>query len=407
MLHELAVGIAATGRRVEVRGEFDFAELEALSDAAGAAPERPLEPLRPGPGDVVLMPEGFDDPLTFGRVALSSARRILLLLAPTGLFGWPFVEGWSRPSPTETAIEELSRPEHFHAMAAMGFELWTNAPQLAAQIEALGLSATLIGNGRPLPFPDPLPKCYDVVTLSHNRWAELARFVVSRLDRSVIHHEIPAAPNDEVLRQFGQARVLVHPMRIEGVSRIAQEARAMGAVPVVLDSNRFAVGLNEAGGAISVATLEEMPTAITSLLSDRQRLGELSERAIRGARDFWDWDRYVAQLDQIFSSPAEADPSGEARAVIADAMIGRERRIRAELTDALARERAVADGLSRELESARDTIRVMASTRAWRLATSYWRARDRFKRGSTQQELSDPGTIRASNGGSEAEEASR
>ena len=47
MLHELAVAIAATGRRVEVRGQFNLAELKAMSAAVGAAPDWPEKPLRP------------------------------------------------------------------------------------------------------------------------------------------------------------------------------------------------------------------------------------------------------------------------------------------------------------------------------------------------------------------------
>jgi hypothetical protein len=375
MLHELAVAIAATGRRVEVRGQFNLAELQAMSAAAGAAPDWPQQPFRPGQGDVVLMPEGFDHPLIFGSVALSAARRILLVLAPSGLFGWPFVDGWSRPFPDKVDLEQLARPEHFRAMAGMGFELWTNMPALVERIEASGVRGTDIGNGRPFPFPEPLPKRYDVVTLAHNRWAELALDVVSRLDASVIHHEIPAGANDDVLRELGQARVLIHPLRIEGSSRIGLEARAMGAVPVILNSNPFRVGMDEDGGVVTVTDLEEIPRAVMGLLSNPQRLEELRQRGMRSARDQVDWDRYVRRLDEVLSRPVAEDPASQAREIIGNAIIERAEALRAEL--AIAR-----TDLERERDHAREAwekVRAMQRTRAWRLARAFWRARDALK----------------------------
>ena len=390
VLHELAVAIAATGRRVEVRGSFDLAELKMLSDAAGVAPEFPQDPRRPAQGDVVLMPEGVDDPLTFGCVALSGARTILLLLGPSGLVGWPFIGGWSRQDPLNVPLDQVGRPQHFRAMGAMGFEIWSNSPTLAERVRAAGVSGTYVGAGRPVPFPDPLPKRYDVVTLANSRWAEHALAVISRLDGPVVHHEIPPGPNEDVLRQFGQAKVLIHPLRIEGDSRIGQEARAMGAVPVVLNTNPFSVGLDDEGGAVAVSSLEEMPAAVTELLADPDRLAALRERGMREARKHLEWTSYVTRIDEALSRPSNPDPAHEARTLVGQSIIRREDLLR----DQLQAEEGLAADLERardsvqaqleahveQLDQAKETIRVMQGTRAWRLAGWFWRMSDRISR---------------------------
>jgi hypothetical protein len=390
VMHELAVAIAATGRRVEVRGQFDFDELRALSDAAGATPELATEPHKPETGDVVVMPEGLRDPLDFGVVALSRARRILLVLAPPGLLGWPFVEGWRLRAAVDVKLDEVARPEHFKAMAAMGFELWANSPALVERIKAAGVRGTWIGKGRPMPFPEPLPKRYDVVTLAHNRWSELAAEVVGQLDPSVVHYRIPASPHEEVLRRFGEARVLVHPLRVEGDSRIGQEARAMGAVPVVLNTNPFSVGLDEESGAVSVARLEEMPDAVTRLLADPQRLADLRERGMRCARRELNWEQHLKLVDAALRVPPLEDPAAQARALIGDALDVREQLINGSLSwerelvadlervkGALEDDRAA---LAEQLDQAKATIQEVRSTRVWRLALAFWRIRDRLQR---------------------------
>lgn len=405
VLHELAFAAAATGRRVELRGDVDFEAVYALREAVGVAPELPTEPLRPVRGDIVIVAEGTPDVRTYAQLALSGARLIMLVLAPPGLLGWPFVEGWTPESPVTVSIESLARPEHFRAMSAMGFDLWTNSPGTLRRIEAAGLEGTFIGDGRPLPFPDPLPKRYDVVTLANNRWAELSRVVVSRLDPSVIHHEIPAVSNAEVLEKFGEARVLVHPIRIEGASRIGLEARAMGAVPIVLDSNEFGVGLNEQGGAVTVPTLEDMSNAVMELLGNPSRLSELRDRAMKSAREQCDWDSYVVRVDKALSRPEPEDPGRGARSGMGASLIEREdsiweyfhaelgksRRREGVLTEEIRivnesrdtvgaeRDRLVAerDELTSQLQAERHTLGVLRNTRVWRIAGWYWRQRTR------------------------------
>jgi hypothetical protein len=425
-MHELAVAIAATGRRVEVRGDVDLDELRALGEAAGTMPDLPTEPRNLARGDVVVLTEGSNDPFTFARATLSGARAIIMLLGPPGLIGWPFVEEWARPSPATAQIHTLAQPEHFRAMAGMGFELWTHTPQMVERAEAAGVQCAFIGNGRPLPYPKSLPKRYDVVTLAANRWAPRARYVVTRLDDDVVHHEIGGSTNSEVLEQLGQARVLIHPLRIEGYSRLGCEARAMGAVPVVLDSSPFSVGLNDAGGAIAVASVEEMPAEIMALLRNEARLRELADRGMRTARAQVDWDAYVERVDGALRRPVPDDPARGARSAIGVSLMAREAIVRDRLecerdivverlqsemqaaiesfeverdqrerehnatveqlqTDTrtaitrlenshaqLERER---DAAFEQLRTAHATIQAMTSTRVWRLARAFWRTR--------------------------------
>ncbi|PZR65197.1 MAG: hypothetical protein DLM63_12640 [Solirubrobacterales bacterium] len=374
-MHELAVAIAATGRRVEIRGGVDFGELELLGAAAGAMPELPTRPRRAGPDDVVLVPEGLADPLSFAPTVLSGARQILVLLAPTGLFGWPFVDGWSPMPPLAVPIDAVARPDHFRAMSALGFELWTHMPRLAEEAKAAGVDCTYIGNGRPLAYPPPLPKAYDVATLAQNRWAELARSVSTKLDPTVRCHEIAPGSNEEVLRAMGQTRVLVHPSRIEGHSRIGQEARAMGAVPVVLDSNPYAVGLDDAGGAVLAPSLEEMPRVVTDLLRDPERLRRLRERGMKTARAQVDWDEYVGRVDVALARPPSADPARGARRAIGERLTQREDLLRKEITVRIEE----SERLHEDHETLRQKLHQLQSTRAWRVARVYWLARDRIR----------------------------
>jgi hypothetical protein len=434
-MHELAVAIAATGRRVEVRGDVDPDELRLLGEAAGAMPELPTQPRLLGRGDVVILTEGSDDPITFARAALSGARAIVMLLGPPGLIGWPFVAGWLRPSPATVPFEALAQPGHFRAMAGMGFELWTHMPRMVERIEAANVSCAFIGNGRPLPYPEPLAKRYDVVTMAANRWAPWAQEVTARLNGDVTRHEIVGATNAEVLEQLGQARVLIHPLRIEGDSRLGREARAMGAVPVVLDSSPFGVGLDDQGGAVAVASVQEMPAAVMALLGDEARLRELAERGMRSARAQVDWGAYVARVDDALHRPAPEDPARDARAAVGTRVMEREaatraqlerehnavvgrlqsetqaelERIQAEHEQRLGEHARAAERLQselqatrvnakaerarveRELETTTEQLRTVQATnqaimdtRAWRLVRTFWRTRMRAQRIAAQ-----------------------
>ena len=295
-MHELAVAIACSGRRVEMRGVVHPPTLDELSSAAGACPELPDRPRPLTAADVVIVPEGIDDPSIHARLSLSPARVIMMVLGPPGLIGWSFAPGWSRPDPLTVEVDAVARPEHFRGAAALGHELWTHSPGLQAAAIAAGVGCRFIGNGQPGEFPDPRPdRDIDVVTMLDNRWAPLAEPVMQELTAAGIDClGVTAVDNDRVLQAFGRARVLLHPARIEGHSRITCEARAMGAVPLGLNTQRFAVGLDEAGGAVTVADPSEMADAVRALLRDRGRLEDLSATAMASARRQVEWEPYLA-----------------------------------------------------------------------------------------------------------------
>jgi hypothetical protein len=296
-LHELAVAVAATSRDVELRGRVSEPELAQLVDGTGAAPRVDLPPRPPGPQDVVIVPEGYRDPVPYALISDSPAVGVIMLLGPPGLAGWPFVPDWpGKPDPLTVPVEDLARPEHFRAMASAGFHLWTHIPGLARAAIDAGVACTDVGVGTPVPFPTPVDRPFDVVWVQANRWAPLARQVVERLD--VRQLAIPEVPHARILRLLASARVLVWPSRVEGQARIQAEARAVGTVPVALDSNPFAPGMAEEDGVVPVGSVDQMPAAITGLLSDRARLEELSRRARRWARTRFDWSAYVARVDR-------------------------------------------------------------------------------------------------------------
>jgi hypothetical protein len=196
----------------------------------------------------------------------------------------------------------------------------------------------------------------------------------------------------------------------------------MGAVPVVLDSNPFAVGLDDEGGALAVASVEDMPAAVMALLGDEARLGELAKRGMRTSSAQIDWDIYVARVDDALRRPAREDPAREARAEVGKSLMARETAMKTRLArkhqtvveqlqikmqslemerDRLERQhRATVEqlridrqaalahiGLERDrmkrernavaeqLRTAQAKAQAMMDTRAWRLARAFWRAR--------------------------------
>jgi glycosyltransferase involved in cell wall biosynthesis len=318
-MHELAVAIAAGERAVELRGEVDVAYLDELSAAAGARPELPASARPLDASDTVLVYEGVEDPLFYGRLALSPARTVLLLLAAPGLFGWPFVAGWRAPAPEAADARGLARPEHFQGAAALGFELWTHTASIARAAAAAGVECRLVGCGSPVPFPEPGRRDVDVVTLGNNRWASLAARVTSELEADGLRCTAPPrVAHRDVLELFGRARVVVHPARLEGLSRVGREARAMGAVPVLLQ-NTFA---DEVHGSVAVESTAELAPAVRELLSDDERRERLAADGMASAREEVRWDPYLEQVSAALDRPAP-DPGREARAEIARVFNGR------------------------------------------------------------------------------------
>ncbi len=312
-MHELAVAAAASGRTVELRGLVSAPILDALTQAAGARPELPGEARPPGARDIIVVPEGSDDPLRTGRYVLSPARLVVALLAPPGLFGWPFVLPWQRESPLTVALDTLAREQHFRAMAALDIDLWTHMGRAHELARAAGARCELIGSGDPAPAPSiPAVKDTPVVYLQANRWRPLAEQVARRLRTPA--HAIVEGPHETVMAELARAKVLLMPARVEGHGRLLWEARARGTVVVGLRSQVYATGLDEASGAVAVEDLERMPAAVEVLLDDPQRLHALSQAGRASAAEQVDWGRYLERVDAAITATEQRQDAPHAGA---------------------------------------------------------------------------------------------
>jgi hypothetical protein len=312
-MYELAFALAELGHDVELRGRISrevYTELAAVTTRHPAidAPSR-----RPRPGEVVLLLEGFVDPLVFGSIALSEARPVLLLLAPAGLCGWSFEPGWSLPDPLTVDLGTISQASSYQAMAAVGFELWTHSPGLCAAVEAAGVPCRWVGNGSPGPVPEQVEKHHDVAIIGGNRWEPIAREIIDGLATEVL--VTGPGTNVDVLRQLGAARLFIHPMRIEGTSRLGIESRLMGTVPV-MRPNPYGAGFDEESGAVVV---EDVRAAVEALLADPGRVARLSDAGRRFAHRWRDWPSYLERLSAALDDPAPRPGSG-ARAEIGAAI---------------------------------------------------------------------------------------
>jgi glycosyltransferase involved in cell wall biosynthesis len=356
-LYEVAAALVVAGRDVELRGVIAQRVLGEVCAAAGAWPKLPAHPRPPTANDTVIVPEGISDPEVHARLVLSPARTVLLMLGPLGLIGWPFADGWSPPDPLTVDVDAVARPEHFRAAAALGYELWTHTPGLQHAAEAAGVPCRFIGNGVPGGYPTPARKRdIDVGWLQENRWADLSRTVVDRLTALGIEcAAIPAASQREVLDYFARTRVLLHPLRIEGHSRIGCEARAMGAVPAVLRSNPYAVGLDDAGGALAVDTLPELADAVAGLLAAPAALERLSAAGMRSARRQVDWGVFVSRVDAAYAAGREHH-GRPARAAIGDTLRRRRGALQLEL-----------EARAAELERHRRWLEAINASLTWRV----------------------------------------
>jgi hypothetical protein len=378
-LCELAAAIASTGREVELRGELSREVVEEICEAAGAWPTLDPNPRRLTPDDIVILPEGWWDASWVLKFIMGPARAIVMALAPPGLQGWPFTGAWSRPDPFSVPLDSVGRLEHYRAMAALGLELWTNSPRIAEEAQAAGVDCVFIGWGTPVPFPDPPPKRYDLVTVLENRWAPLSASVAGELN-GISHRAIPKVGHAEMLRELGSGRVLAWPSRIEGQSRIQLEARAMGTVPVALSSNRYAAGLGEENGAVLVDSVEEMPEQINRLLSDRRRLSQLAERAVRTAREQADWGAYVDRVDGALRRSPPADWSRPARVEIGRALEEAAREEVSRLQGEIQELREKVTWLESELRALRNRRSVRAALSVADLARPWFALRERRAR---------------------------
>ena len=291
-MYEIAAAVAVAGHTVELRGDLSRPALEAILSASGATVETSLPSRLPQPDDVIIVPEGITDPGFYDAIGGRGARRVMALLGPPGLFGPALEEGFSAPDSLTVPLDQVGTVEQYRQIA--GFELWTNSPRVAAEAAEAGVECLFVGTGQPVPFPDHVPKLHPVAYVGANRWAPLARQAASAVSVSVL--EISEGGRDSVVRAIASAQLLLLPVRIEGQSRLQLEARAVGTVPIALSSNRYAAGMDEAGGAVLVDSVEEMALAIEQLLADPDRLGALSRRARSTARAQLDWRRYVTRV---------------------------------------------------------------------------------------------------------------
>lgn len=326
-MYELAFAAVEAGYRVELRGWLDEPAFAAFRDALGFAPEVDL-PSRPAKAsDLVIVPEGWRDPLDYLRLLLSPARVVMFVLAPPGLFGWPFASWpWEPPDPLTVALDSVATPAQFRALHQLRIPLLTHSPGIVAAAEGAGVPCALVGVGRPYaPPPAAEERATDVAALMANRWAPLVQSAAGDLDGLSVDL-IEEAGNTEVVLRLARARVLLWPSRIEGHATIPWEARSVGCVPVALSSNRFAVGLSESAGAVVVDHVEELAPAIRGLVKDQKRWHELSVRARTHAREEADWSRYVERVAACLQGLPAPDEAIGARAGMGAALLAWETR---------------------------------------------------------------------------------
>jgi glycosyltransferase involved in cell wall biosynthesis len=309
-LYEFAFAAAAAGHDVELRGWLDRPAFERLAAGAGVQPKVNLAPRRPEENDLVVVPEGWRNPLDYARLVLSPAQLVMFVLAAPGLFGWPFVAGrWEAPDPLTVPLDAVAAPEHFRGMAALGFRLVTPSSGIVNAAQGAGVTCGFVGTGRPgwKPVPE-VEKSVDVAAVLDNRWAPLAQAVLDQLDGLTVDR-IETVANEELVARLARAKALVWPSRIEGHAAITWEARGVGCVPVALSSNRFAVGLDARHGAVVVDEVAELAPALRTLLEDDARWSEMSSRGRDTAPQEVDWELYIERVREFLEQPTSASPT--------------------------------------------------------------------------------------------------
>jgi hypothetical protein len=315
-MYELATAAVVAGYEVELRGDINAAILATVTESAGTGPQLPKESRRPHNGEIVVFPEAYDLS-RLAAVHLSGARGVIYALAPPGLFGWSFRSGWSQPDHSTVPVGQVGQPESFQAMFALGFSVWTNAHGIAEAAQMAGIPVTWLGTGTPVPFPSTRARTFDLAVVESNRWrsssdqlaADLGEFSVLR---------IPARASTYTLcEDLAHARILLWPSRVEGMSRISREARAVGTVPVALDTNPFATKDDHGEGVVLVPDLASLRNEARRLLHRPEELVDLSARAVTSAKEQVNWGRFVARVDAAVGA-VPVRPDGEARAEFGD-----------------------------------------------------------------------------------------
>lgn len=371
-LYEFAVAAALAGHEVEVRGEIHRAELQAMAAAQGVEVLTGMPARAPAADDIVVVQEGWTDPIECARVTFSPARAILLLLGPPGMVGWDFVGEWTPRDPLSIDPTSVARAESFVAMAEMGFELLTNTLAFSEIADAAGIECVCIGTGRPTPWPPAADaKTYDIAVVGDNRWAatasRVAEEVVSGAPRTSVLR-IPALPHEELVREIGKARVLVWTGLIEGTARPLNEARAVGTVPVSL-SNPFMRGMDEHSGVVVVDDISNMADAVLSLLEDGARCSALATRGAEAVREFTDWDTYASRVAEALTRLRPPREGQAARSAVGEGL----RRMHSDSVETRRRS-------ERELEDARTRLTDLLNTRLLRYTAPLRKPYENFRR---------------------------
>jgi hypothetical protein len=332
-LYELAFAAKAAGFDVELRGNIAKPVFEELAAVTTDAPAVGFDSRVPTAEDLVIVPDAMGQ-VDLLRVAGSRARAVLMQLAPLGLWGWNFFDDEPVPDPLDVAADEVGTMATVAMATSLGFELWTHADRLSEAIHRGGCGCRWIGSGTPGPPPDGVAataKVADIVLVGGNRWLPIARRVAEgiadRTGASVILTPTNAT-NIEVLTALARARVLVHPARIEGHSRLAIEARRVGTVPVMLSSNPYLAGADEDHGLVLAADENEMIDAVVSLLDQPARATELADRGRSFAAHWVEWHSYVDRVAQAIATTRP--PLPRPLAPLADLIAEREDAGRAE-----------------------------------------------------------------------------
>jgi hypothetical protein len=114
--------------------------------------------------------------------------------------------------------------------------------------------------------------------------------------------------------------VLLWPSRVEGHATIPWEARSVGCVPVALSTNRFAVGLEESAGALTVGGVDELAGAVRKLVTDQDRWTELSQRGVLAAEQEVNWNVYLERVRDFLGAVPGRQPGHEAAGGIGSAL---------------------------------------------------------------------------------------
>ena len=125
--------------------------------------------------------------------------------------------------------------------------------------------------------------------------------LLTELDADVVVTR--AGSNADLLAQLGAARILVHPMRSEGTSRLSIEARLVGTVPVVLD-HPYGAGFSEDDGVVVVPDIDSMRAEVSALLTEPARLEAAAAGGRRFAERWRDWPSYLARLEAALARRA-------------------------------------------------------------------------------------------------------